>query len=66
MALSLGEGRPLLHVRFEELVCEVLGEEGEHQAGALGVWDEVLPDEQLLCQHLDIRQLFLPCGTITG
>lgn len=30
MTFSLGEGRSFLHVRFEELVCEVLCEECKH------------------------------------
>lgn len=30
-----------LLVGFEELVCEMLSEEGKHKTGALRVWDEL-------------------------
>lgn len=59
VALGFSEGRPHLLVRFEELVGEVLGKEGKHQTGALRVWDKLPPDQELLCQHLSIRQLLL-------
>lgn len=44
MTLSNSESRPSLHVRFEELVGEVLCEEGKHQTGALWVWYKLSPD----------------------
>ena len=53
------EGWPFLHVGFEELVREVLGEEGEHEAGALWVGNEVPPQQQLLRQLLGVGQLLL-------
>lgn len=43
MTLSNSESRPSLHVRFEELVGEVLCEEGKHQTGALRVWYKLSP-----------------------
>lgn len=55
------EGWASLHVGFEELVREVLGEEGEHEAGFLRVGDELSPQQKLLHDHLDVRQLLLTC-----
>ena len=55
MTLGFGEGRSFLHVRLEELMGEVLGEEGKHQAGSLGVGDEGPPLEQLLSQQGSVR-----------
>lgn len=62
MVHGSGEGRASLHVSFEELVCEVLSKEGKHETGALWVWDKLLPEQELLCQHLHIRQLLFSCN----
>lgn len=59
---GLGEGRTSLHVRFEELVREVLSKEGKHQTGALRVRDKLPPQQELLHHHLNIRQLFFSCS----
>lgn len=64
MVLGHSEGRASLHVSFEELVCEVLSKEGEHEIGALWVRDELLPDQELLHHRLHIRQLFSTCKSI--
>jgi len=65
VSLSEDEGRPLLHVGFEELMCEVLGEEGEHEIGALRIRHKLPPCQQLLSQHLDVREHFLSCDRRT-
>lgn len=44
MVLGLSEGWASLHVSFEELVCEVLSEEGKHKIGALWVRDKLPPE----------------------
>lgn len=54
MALSFGEGWPFLKIRLEELVGEMLGEEGEHQIGALGIGDELSSQQNLLYNKLGI------------
>lgn len=61
MVLGLSEGWASLHVSFEELVCEVLSEEGKHKIGALWVRNKLPPEQELLHQHLHIRQLFFTC-----
>lgn len=55
MTFSLCEGRSFLHVRFEELVCEMLCEECKHQAGALWVGNELSSHKELLSQNLSVR-----------
>ena len=50
MTLSHGKSRSFLHIRFEELVGEMLCEECKHQAGALWVWDKLSSHQKLLSQ----------------
>lgn len=57
MAWSLCEGRASFHVRFKKLVSEMLGEESEHETGALWVGDKLSPHKKLLGQSLSIGQL---------
>lgn len=40
---------------------EMLGEEGKHQVGALGISFELPPQQEPLCQELGVRELLLPC-----
>lgn len=56
MAQSLGKAQPHAVVGLEELVGEVLSEESEHEVGALGVGSESSSFQQLLDQHLRVRQ----------
>ena len=44
MAQRLGEARTHLARSLEELVGEVLGKEGKHEVGALGVRYELPPE----------------------
>lgn len=68
---SLGEAQTHAVVGLEELVGEVLREEGKHEVGALGVRPERSPLQQSLNQQLRVRQFFLAlkkrggrrCGT---
>lgn len=57
VSFSYSESGSFLHVRFKELVGEMLCKKGEHQAGALGVRDELSSHQNLLCQKLRIREL---------
>lgn len=60
MAQGLGEARTHLASSFEELVGEVLCEEGKHEVGTLGVRYELLPEQEATAQELGIWQLLLP------
>ena len=60
MAQSLGEARTHLARSFEELMCEVLRKEGKHEVAALGVRDELPPEQEATAQELGIWQLLLP------
>lgn len=55
MTFSYGESRSFLHIRFEELVGEMLCKECKHQAGTLRVGDKLSPHQKLLSQYLSIR-----------
>lgn len=55
VTLGYSKCRSFLHIRFEELVGEVLCEECKHQAGALWVRDELSSHEKLLSQYFSIR-----------
>lgn len=57
VSFSYGESGSFLHIAFEELVGEMLCEECKHQAGALGVRDELSPHQKLLSQKLRVRKL---------
>lgn len=58
MTLSHSKSRSIFHIRFKELVGKVLCKEGKHEAGALGVWYELSPHQELLSQLLSIGELF--------
>lgn len=58
MTLCHSESRSVFHIRFKELVGEVLCEEGKHEVGALRVWNELSPYQELLCQLLNIGEFF--------
>lgn len=62
VTFSQGESRSFLHIRFEELVGEVLCKECKHQAGALRVRDKLSPHQELFSQKFDIGQLFFTWG----
>lgn len=57
----LGEAASHLPGCLEELMGEMLGEEGKHQVGALGISFELPPQQEPLCQELGVRELLLPC-----
>ena len=57
MSFSRSESGSFFHVGFKELVGEMLGKKRKHQAGALRVWDEMSPHQNLLSQEFRIRQL---------
>lgn len=59
MVESLGEAQAHAVVGLEELVGEVLREEGKHEVGALGVRPERSPLQQPLNQQLRVRQFCL-------
>lgn len=59
MAQGLGEASTHLARSFEELVGEVLGKEGKHEVGTLGVRYELLPEQEATAQELGIWQLLL-------
>lgn len=61
MPQRLGEAASHLPRRLEELVGEMLGEEGKHQVGALGIGFKLLPQQEPLCQDLRVGELLLPC-----
>lgn len=61
MRQRLGEATSHLPGRLEELVGEMLGEEGKHQVGALGIGFKLLPQQEPLCQELGVGELLLPC-----
>lgn len=52
-----GESGPVLHIRFEELVSEMLCEECKHQAGSLWIWDKLSSHQKLFSNFLGIRKL---------
>lgn len=56
MCKSLSEAHAHAVVGLKELVGEVLGEEGEHEVGALRVGSERSPLQQPLHQQLRVRQ----------
>ena len=56
MRESLSEAHAHAIVGLKELVGEVLCEESEHEVGALGVGSERPSLQQLLNQHLRVRQ----------
>ena len=56
MGQGAGKGGAHPVVGLEELVGEVLGEEGEHQIGSLRVRPELLPDEEARDQLAGVRQ----------
>lgn len=58
---SLGEATSHLPRCLEELVGEMLGEEGKHHVGASGISLKLLPQQEPLCQELGVRELQLPC-----
>lgn len=58
----LGEAAPHLPGRLEELVGEMLGEEGKHQVGAPGIGFKLVPQQEPLRQELGVGELPLPCG----
>lgn len=62
MPQRLGEASPHLPGRLEELVGEMLGEEGKHQVGAPGIGFELVPQQEPLRQELGVGELPLPCG----
>lgn len=55
VTLSYSKSRSFFHIRFEELVGEMLCEECKHQAGSLGVRDKLSPHQKLLGQYLCVR-----------
>lgn len=55
MVQSLGEAQTHAVVGLEELVGEVLREEGKHDVAALGVRPERSPLQQSLNQQLRVR-----------
>lgn len=57
-----GESRSSLHVSFEELVGEMLREEGEHEVGALWVRYELPSQQELFSQQFHIGELLFTCG----
>lgn len=58
----LGETTSHLPGGLEELVGEMLSEEGKHQVGAPGVSFKFVPQQEALSQQLGIGELLLPCG----
>jgi hypothetical protein len=60
MTQGLGEARAHFARSFEELMGEVLCKEGKHEVGALGVRNELSPEQEATTQKLGIWQLFLP------
>lgn len=60
MPQGLGESRPHLARSLEELVGKMLGKEGKHEVGALGVRYELSPQQETLAQELSVWQLLLP------
>ena len=61
MAQRPGESMAHLPRCLEELVREVLGEEGKHQVGTLRVRVEGLPEEKALCYQPGLRELQRSC-----
>lgn len=57
VSFSYSESGSFFHIGFEELVGEMLRKKCKHQAGALRVWDEMSPHQNLLGQEFRIRQL---------
>jgi len=57
----LGEATTHLPRRLEELVGEMLGEEGKHQVGASRISFKLLPQQEPLRQELGVGELLLPC-----
>lgn len=62
MPQCLGETASHLSRGLEELVGEMLGEEGKHQVGAPGVSFKFVPQQEALSQQLGVGELLLPCG----
>lgn len=48
-------------VRLEKLVGEVLGHEGKHQIGSLGVWPKFGSFKETLGQHFGVREDRFTC-----
>lgn len=59
MAQGFGETWTHLARSFEELMGEVLCKKGKHEVGALGVRDELPPEQEAAAQDLWIWQLLL-------
>lgn len=56
MSQSLGEATFNVMVCLEKLVGEVLGHEGKHQVGSLGVWPKFGSFKETLSQLFRIRK----------
>lgn len=61
MSKSLGEATLNFMVCPEKLVGEVLGHEGKHQIGSLGVWPKCVSFKETLSHHFGIRKDRFTC-----
>lgn len=61
MPQCLGKAASHLPRCLEELVGEMLGEEGKHHVGASRISFKLLPQQEPLRQELGVRELQLPC-----